>query len=126
MQTIALSKVLMNKISHNHMEHFSKCFSYYHPGLLYYCLNAKASFKFDIPLKNGSFLLEVFQNNIVHFCEPEIFSNRISSFFFFFSLHTNLETITVKKKFLNVGKIQPRSFRKSSLQKFTFNYIENL
>lgn len=74
----------MNKISHNHTEHFSKCFSYYHPGLLYYCLNAKASFKFDIPLKNGSFLLEVFQNNIVHFYEPEIFSNRISFFFFFF------------------------------------------
>lgn len=40
-----------SKICHNHPEHFSKCFSYYDSRLLYYCLNAKASFQSDIPWK---------------------------------------------------------------------------
>lgn len=76
----------MNKICYNRMEYFSKCFSYYDSGLLYYCLNAKASFKFDTPLTNESLLLQVSQNDIVHFYEPEIFSSKT----FFFPLYTQV------------------------------------
>lgn len=42
-------------------------------------LMQESSFKFDTPLKNDSFLLNVSQTNIVHFYEPEVLSNMISS-----------------------------------------------
>jgi len=65
------------------MEHFFKCFFCCDSGLLYYCQNAKASYKFDIPLKDDSFLLEVSHNNTVHFYEPEIFSKGVVFFFLY-------------------------------------------
>lgn len=54
--------------------------------------------------KIDSIILEVPQNNVLHFYEPEIFHNRISSFFFFFT-HTfrdyncQKEGFWIKKKY---------------------------
>lgn len=71
-------------------------------------LMQETSFRFDTPLKNDSFLLNVSQTNIVHFYEPEVLSNMISSStttlcvcgFYVQVYRTQLS----KPKFLNLGK----------------------